>query len=79
MAEEGLAVQVATRALGTSESGFYAWGTRAPSARDIRHVLLTERSAKSTPPRGGSTGLDKSMPSSHPGGASRSGTALCQC
>jgi putative transposase len=42
MAEEGLPVQVATRALGTSESGFYAWRTRAPSARAIRHVILTD-------------------------------------
>jgi transposase-like protein len=29
MAAEGLPVQVATRTLGTSESGFYAWRTRA--------------------------------------------------
>ncbi len=42
MAEERLPVQVATRALGTSESGFYAWRTRAPSARSIRHVILTD-------------------------------------
>ena len=42
MAEEALPVQVATRVLGTSESGFYAWRTRAPSARSIRHVILTD-------------------------------------
>lgn len=42
MAEEGHPVQVATRVLGTSESGFYAWRTRAPSPRAIRHVLLTD-------------------------------------
>jgi hypothetical protein len=41
MAAEG-PVQVATRPLGTSESGFYAWRTRAPSARVIRHVILTD-------------------------------------
>lgn len=42
MAEGGLTVQVTTRVLGTSESGFYAWRTRAPSARSIRHVILTD-------------------------------------
>ena len=42
MATEGHRVQVAARVLGTSESGFYAWRTRAPSARAIRHVILTD-------------------------------------
>lgn len=42
MAEEGLPVQVATRALKTSEPGFYDWRTRAPSARSIRHAILTD-------------------------------------
>ena len=42
MAAQGHAVQVATRVLGTSESGFYAWRTRAPSQRPIRHVILTD-------------------------------------
>lgn len=43
MAEEGHAVQVATRVLHASESGFYAWRTRPPSARSIRHVILTDQ------------------------------------
>lgn len=42
MAGEGLPVQAATRLLGCSESGYYEWLGRGPSARDLRHVLLTE-------------------------------------
>jgi putative transposase len=42
MAGEGLPAQVACRVLGVSESGFYAWRSRAPSARAIRHVWLTD-------------------------------------
>jgi hypothetical protein len=63
MAKEGLAVQVATRALGTSESGFYAWRSRAPSARAIPRVTLADaiREAHSAP--GGSTAFAASTPS----------------
>lgn len=42
MAKQGHAAQVATRVLGPSESGYYAWRTRAPSARAIRHMILTD-------------------------------------
>ncbi len=42
MADERLPVQVATRVLAVSESGYYAWKKRAPSARAIRHVWLTD-------------------------------------
>jgi hypothetical protein len=43
MAGEGLPVQLATRVLGVTDSGYYAWRNRAPSARAIRHVWLTDR------------------------------------
>lgn len=42
MAAEGHPVQVTVRVLGVSEPGFYAWRDRGPSARSIRHVLLTD-------------------------------------
>jgi transposase InsO family protein len=41
MAEEGHPIQVACRVLGVAESGFFAWRTRAPSVRSIRHAWLT--------------------------------------
>jgi putative transposase len=43
MAAEKLPVQLVCRVLNVSESGFYAWRKRAPSARSIQHTLLLER------------------------------------
>lgn len=43
MAKDGLSVQLACRVLASSESGFYAWRSRPPSARAIRHVWLSEQ------------------------------------
>ncbi len=42
MAGEGLPVQVATRVLAVSESGYYEYRGRGPSTREIRHALLTD-------------------------------------
>ena len=43
MAADGLPVQLATRVLGVSESSYYEWRDRAPSARAVRHAWLTEQ------------------------------------
>jgi putative transposase len=42
MAAEGLPVQAATRVLAVTDSGYYAWRSRGPSARAVRHALVTE-------------------------------------
>jgi putative transposase len=43
VAGEGLPVQLATRVLGVSESGYYDALTRPPSARSSRHAWLTDQ------------------------------------
>ena len=42
MAGEGLPVQAATRVLNVTDSGYYAWRSHGPSARAVRHALVTE-------------------------------------
>jgi putative transposase len=42
MAGEGLPVQLASRILRVSESGYYHWRDRPASARSLRHAWLTE-------------------------------------
>lgn len=42
MAKERLSIQIACRVLEVSQSGYFAWRSRAHSARAIRHLWLTE-------------------------------------
>jgi transposase InsO family protein len=42
MAAEGRPIQVACRVLDVPESTYFDWRSRAPSARSIRHVWLTD-------------------------------------
>ena len=52
MAADGLPVQLACRVPGVSESGYYAWRIRSPSARALRHAWLTDQIRQSTDSRG---------------------------
>ena len=43
MAGEGLPVQASTRVLNVTDSGYYAWRTRGPSARAVAPIARTCR------------------------------------
>ena len=79
MAEEGHAVRVATRVLRASESGFSAWRTRPPSARSIRHVILTDQIRQIHAASNGIYGSRRVHAELTWGEGSRSGTRRCRC
>jgi putative transposase len=56
MAAEHIPVEVACRVLSVSTSGYYAWHSRPPSARAIRHAWLTDLIAEVHQASGGPTG-----------------------
>ena len=63
MAGEGLPVEAATRVLDVTDSGYYAWRCRGPSARAVRHALVTETIRQVHLAPGGPTATAGSMPS----------------
>jgi putative transposase len=79
MASEGLPVQPAVRALGCSESGYYASLVRAPSVRHVRHALLTETIRTIHTASRGVYGARRVHAELTKATASRSGTARWRC
>jgi hypothetical protein len=79
MAAEGLPVQVCCRMLEVSESGYYAWRSRPPSARAIRYAWLTDTIGQVMPPPDRPTAAGGSTPSSPWAAASPSVTTLSSC
>jgi putative transposase len=43
MADERLPVNIATRVLDVSKSGYYDWANRSPSQRQVRHTWLLDQ------------------------------------
>ena len=74
MRTEGLSTQVACRVLEVSESGFYDWRSRPPSARSIRPPGSPTSSVKSINSHGVSMEHGGFMPNSHWVMGSPSGT-----
>jgi len=79
MAEEGHRIQVACRILEVSESGFYAWRSRPPSPRAIRHAWLTDVITQIHSSRGAPTALRGCTPSSPWDVGSPSATTQWRC
>jgi hypothetical protein len=71
MAAEKLPVEVAARTLAASTSGYYAWLTRGPSVREVRHALLTGVIREAHIPSRGWGHLPRSGGLRHPVGACR--------
>lgn len=63
-ASEGHAVKTSCRILSVSESGFYVWRGRPPSARAIRHAWLTNLITQVHLESRGTTGRTEFTPSS---------------
>jgi hypothetical protein len=79
MVAEGLPAQLACRVLDVSESGFYAWRSRAPSERAIRHSWLTDLIRQIHVDFRGVYGYRACTPSSPSATASRSASKPCGC
>jgi hypothetical protein len=77
--QRGPAVQVATRVLRVSESGYYEWRGRAPSARAVRHAWLTEQIQAVHLASCGVCGSRRIHAELTPSWASRLVTARCRC
>ncbi|CAL9345804.1 hypothetical protein [Streptomyces albus] len=58
-ADEGIPHRVACRALGTSESWFYTWRERPPTAREVRRQHLAEETEEIFRRSGGASGSPK--------------------
>ena len=79
MAAEHIPVEVACRVLDVSTSGYYAWRSRPPSARAIRHAWLTDLILKVHRTLVAPTAPCGCMPSCASAAASRSATTPLRC
>jgi hypothetical protein len=79
MAAEGIPVEVACRVLDVSTSGYYAFRSRPPSARSIRHAWLTDLIVKVHQAPAAPTARFACMPSYGWAMGSRSATTPSRC